>query len=399
MPIPVLYIAPWVDHGGTDKATADWFRSLDRERFTPSLVTTQPSSNRRLADVVPLADEIWPLPDLMAGKDFPGLILDLIHSRGIRVVHVMNSRLAFDLLPAIASLPSPPAVVVQLHVEEDDRSGFVRYVTTRYGNLVDAFSIVSGHLADVVVDEYEMPRFKCHTIHLGVDAEEEFSPERAGSVPGVERGPFNVLFPVRLVRQKDPLTMVAAAAALRDTGVDFRVHVVGEGDLEPQVREGVDAAGLGDRVLFHGSRADMPSWVAACDAVLLTSVFEGVPVVVYEAMAMALPLVSPRLAPIAEVVDDECATLVEPGSPGTAYAEALAELARDPELREAKGSKARQRVRKQFTLERTARAHEKLYEALTRPLPAVDRRPSTVDRIHLRSRPSRGQPLVSVVIP
>src|SRR3954471_2631579 len=260
MPIPVLYIAPWVDHGGTDKATVDWFRSLDRERFTPSLVTTQPSSNRRLADVAPFAEELWPLPDLMAGKDFPRLILDLIHSRGIRVVHVMNSRLAFDLLPAIASLPSPPAVVVQLHVEEDDRSGFVRYVTTRYGNLVDAFSIVSAHLTEVVVRDYEMPRSKCRTINLGVDAESEFSPERAEPAPEVEPGPFNVLYPVRLVRQKDPLTMVAAAAALRDAGVDFRVHVVGEGELEPEVREAVAARDLEGHVVFHGSRSDMPGW-------------------------------------------------------------------------------------------------------------------------------------------
>src|SRR4051794_18397552 len=206
MPIPVLYIAPWVDYGGTDKATVDWFRSIDRERFSPSIVTTQPSANRRLAALAPLAGELWPLPEMMAGKDFPPLILDLIHSRGIQVVHIMNSRLAFDLLPAIASLRRRPGVVVQLHVEEDDRAGFVRYVTTRYGNLVDAFSIVSASLADTIVDEYEMPRSKCHVIHLGVDAEREFSPEAADPAPEVEPGPFNVLYPARLVRQKDPLT-------------------------------------------------------------------------------------------------------------------------------------------------------------------------------------------------
>src|SRR3954469_4412150 len=208
MPIPVLYIAPWVDYGGTDKATVDWFRSIDRDRFTPSLVTTQPSANRRLTEVAPLAEELWPLPELMSGKDFPGLILDLIHSRGIRVVHVGNSRLAFDLLPAIASLPNRPAIVVQLHVEEDDRSGFVQYVTTRYGNLVDAFSIVSDHLTEAVGRDYEMPRSQCRTIPLRIDATEESSPDRADPVPEVEPGPFNVLYPVRLVTQKDPLTMV-----------------------------------------------------------------------------------------------------------------------------------------------------------------------------------------------
>src|SRR2546421_4193933 len=359
MPIPVLYIAPWVDHGGTDKATVDWFRSIDRQRFRPYLVTTQPSANRRLADVVPLAEELWPLPELMAGKDFPRLILDLIHSRGIRVVHVMNSRLAFDLLPAMASLPHRPGLVVQLHVEEDDRSGFVRYVTTRYGNLVDAFSIVSANLAAAVVDEYEMPRSKCHVIHLGVDADREFSPEAAQPAPDVEPGPFNVLFPARLVRQKDPLTMVATAAALRDAGVDFRIHVVGEGNLEPRAREAAASAGVAEQVLFHGTRGDMPRWFAACDAVLLTSVFEGVPVVVYEAMAMGLPLVVPRLDAIAEVVDDECATLVAPGAPAAAYAGALARLARDPELGKCQGQASRERVREQFTLERMAREHER----------------------------------------
>src|SRR5207248_3127682 len=145
-------------------------------------------------------------------------------------------------------------------------------------------------------------------------------------------GPFNVLYPARLVRQKDPLTMVAVAGELRDTDVDFRIHVVGEGDLEPQVREAVASAGLGEHVLFHGPRGDMPSWFAACDVVLLTSVFEGVPIVVYEAMAMGLPLVLPKLDAIAEVVDDECATLVAPGAPAADYADALARLAGDPDL-------------------------------------------------------------------
>ena len=58
----------------------------------------------------------------------------------------MNSRLGYELLPDLARLPRPPKVVVQLHVEEADRSGYVRYVTTRYGNLVDAFSVTSEHL-------------------------------------------------------------------------------------------------------------------------------------------------------------------------------------------------------------------------------------------------------------
>ena len=65
-------------------------------------------------------------------------------TRGVDVVHIMNSRLGFELLPDLTALPDPPGVLVQLHVEEADRSGYVRYVTTRYGNLVDAWSVSSS---------------------------------------------------------------------------------------------------------------------------------------------------------------------------------------------------------------------------------------------------------------
>src|SRR4051794_3110523 len=55
--VPVCYLAPWVDYGGSDKGTIDWFRWLDRDRFAPSLITTQPSDNRRLAEVARYAEE------------------------------------------------------------------------------------------------------------------------------------------------------------------------------------------------------------------------------------------------------------------------------------------------------------------------------------------------------
>jgi hypothetical protein len=76
--IPVLYIAPWVAYGGADKSTIDWFRWLDKTRFAPSLITTQPSVNSRLAEVAELAEEVWPLPELFPGERFPAFILDFI---------------------------------------------------------------------------------------------------------------------------------------------------------------------------------------------------------------------------------------------------------------------------------------------------------------------------------
>src|SRR5437868_5749372 len=108
--VPILYLAPWVDIGGSDTGTIDWFRFLDRDRFRPSLITTQPSPNRRLCEVIPYADEVWELPELMHGDAFARFIVAFVLTRGVRVMHIMNSRLGFELLPDIAGLPDRPVV-------------------------------------------------------------------------------------------------------------------------------------------------------------------------------------------------------------------------------------------------------------------------------------------------
>ena len=89
----------------------------------------------------------------MAGDDMPEFILGFVESRGVEVVHIMNSRLGIDLLPDLATLPRPPATVVQLHAEEPGHGGYVplRGRALR-GNLVDCFSVTSDHLAATLRD-------------------------------------------------------------------------------------------------------------------------------------------------------------------------------------------------------------------------------------------------------
>jgi len=402
--IPVLYLAPWVDYGGTDKGTIDWFKWLDRDRFRPSLITTQPSNNARLDEVLRYADEVWPLPELMPGGQFARFICDFVFTRQIRVLHVMNSRLGFDLLPFLATLPSRPGVVVQLHVEEEDRSGYVRYVATRYGNLVDAFSVTSEHLAGVL-ESYEVPRSRCRVIRTGVDASAEFDPGRVPPIEGLESDVLHILFAGRLVAQKDPLLMVEVAERLRERIADrFQVHVVGSGELEAAVRDAVAARGLQDQVLFHGESAEIARWYAACDLVLMTSVFEGVPYVLYEAMAMQVPAVVPKLPGNVELLSEGGGVLVSPREDPDAYAETVARLANSVEERQAVGSQGRRVVLERHSLQEMARAHAALYDELLERAPApADRQPSAVDRepspIRCGGRPATGQPLVSVVVP
>lgn len=433
--IPICYVAPWVDYGGTDKATIDWFRWLDRDRFAPLLVTTQPSPNRRLSEVYPYAEEVWNLPEFLGGQHFPGCIFDLIHTRGVQVLHIMNSRLGFDLLPDLAALPSPPATVVQLHVEEPDKSGYVRYVTTRYGNLVDGFSVVSHDLARTV-ESYDVTGSKIHAIPLGVDGKAEFNPSRIRPLGGLSGERFNILYPGRLADQKDPLLMVRVIQEVVGTHPHAHVHVVGDGPLEAAIQTRIAELELTGNFSFHPPTPELPRWYAASDLLLMTSLFEGVPCVIYEAMAMALPIVAPALPGNVELMADTAGVLIEPRDDVTAYARAVIRMMDGRDQAAALGEAGRRRVLEHFDVRAMADRHGQLYDELiacrrsaapsarrsatSSPLlPDPDRageRTSVADvttpgdrlgpveratehALRFPNRPTRGQPLVTVVVP
>ena len=317
--IGILYLAPWVGYGGTDTGTIDWFASIDRERYAPYLVTTLPSTNERLAEVYPHAEEVWALPEFLAGQHMQSFIFDLIHTRGIELVHVMNSRLGFELMADMAALPRPPGVVVQLHVEEHDRSGYVRLVSTRYGNLVDGFSVISEDLARAVRG-YGVAPEKITVIPLGVDAGRRFDPARVQPIDGLDPRRFHILHTGRLTAQKDPLLAVEVMRNLVQTHPDALLHIVGEGELEGEMRARVRLSGLEGHVDFHPMSRELERWYASCEALLMTSLFEGVPCVVYEAMAMGIPIVAPALPGNRELMGGTAGLLIEPRDDIDAYA-------------------------------------------------------------------------------
>ncbi|HUN78376.1 MAG TPA: glycosyltransferase [Solirubrobacteraceae bacterium] len=429
--VGILYLAPWVGYGGTDTGTIDWFRTIDRERFAPYLVTTQPSANERLADVYPYAEEVWALPEFLAGQHMQSFVFDLIHTRAIRLVHVMNSRLGFELMADMAALPHPPGVVVQLHVEEHDRSGYVRLVSTRYGNVVDGFSVISEELASAV-QGYGVPPEKISVIPLGVDAHGRFDPDRSVMpIDGLPAGRFHILHTGRLTAQKDPLLSLDVMRRVVDDHPQALLHVVGEGELEPAMRERVAELGLRDHVAFQPMSRELERWYAGCDALLMTSLFEGIPCVVYEAMAMATPIVAPALQGNRELMGDTAGVLIEPREDAAAYAEAIGRLIDAPAERKRLGVEGRRRVLDHFTVQAMADGHAQLYERVLGTAEARQRRhtqaredsgmspekpiptiwdgspapgepwgaPGLARRLRFAERPLTGRPLVSVVVP
>ncbi len=358
----VLQLAPWVTFGGADRGTIDWLRTLAGRGVEAYLLTTQESDNALFAEAEGWAKEAWCLPELMPGPRMPAFIEDFVASRDIDVVQVMNSKLGFDLLPGLRARFPHLRTVAQLHAEEEGRAGYPAYVATRFDDVVDAYSLVSQGLAERM-GEYGVDAAKAHVIYLGVDAG-VFDPDRVPPALAPASSGLQVLFPHRLVDQKDPMLMVEVAAALRDRGSAAVIHVVGDGGFGPALEQAIEEAGLTRHVMLHGSRRDMPGWYAGTDVALLTSRYEGVPLVAYEAMAMGRPVVAGDVGAVGELIDETTGFVVEPRDSVEGYVAALLTLEADPGLRHRLGQEGRRRVMSRFTVEGMGQAHEQLYARL-----------------------------------
>lgn len=130
----------------------------------------------------------------------------------------------------------------------------------------------------------------------------------------------------RLAEQKGLLDLLEAAEALKARSPLF--VIAGDGPLEGMLRERIAAEDLPVRLL--GRRNDVPSLLAACDVVVVPSIWEGQPLFVQEALKAGRPLVATRVGGIPDMVG-EAAMLVPAGDP-KALTEAIGTILEDPGL-------------------------------------------------------------------
>jgi glycosyltransferase involved in cell wall biosynthesis len=166
-----------------------------------------------------------------------------------------------------------------------------------------------------------------------------------------------------LADHKDYPTLLRAARLVLDKEPDISFVAVGDGPLHKEATDLARELGLGKRFLFLGFREDVGCLLKVFDIFVLASKTEGLGTSVLDAQALGLPVAACRAGGIPEIVTDrETGLLVPPGDP-PALAAALLELARDPELREALGARAKKAVQ-EHDISRTVEAHLELYRSL-----------------------------------
>ena len=190
---------------------------------------------------------------------------------------------------------------------------------------------------------------KLVVVHCGADLERyRYRP----APPSGERD-LAVICVGRLVPRKGQAILLEAVSRLEGTPT---VTLVGSGPGEGGLEELAAELKLSGRVTFAGARSqdDLPALLADHDVFCLASFSEGVPVVLMEAMATGLPVVSTPIAGVPELITDGHSGLLVPPGRADRLAEALAALQADPQVRERLGRAGREVVEQDFDAEKCA---------------------------------------------
>lgn len=173
----------------------------------------------------------------------------------------------------------------------------------------------------------------------------------------------------RMVAQKGFADLIAVCAELRRQGEErLQLVLFGEGELLPRLKERAAKEGIAEHVIFAGFRGDIRELLPGIDVVVFSSLQEGLPIALLEAMATSRALVVTRVGGIPEAVDDEREALIVAPQDAAALGTALGRVIAEPELRQRLGEAARQRFERDFSVERMARSYEALYrEAVAEP--------------------------------
>jgi glycosyltransferase involved in cell wall biosynthesis len=173
----------------------------------------------------------------------------------------------------------------------------------------------------------------------------------------------------RFVRWKGFDDLIRAIARARASAASLRLVLVGDGDIADELKAQANDAGLGDDVIFAGMAAhdEIPGYLGAADIVVVPSVHyqgcvDGLPTVALEAMAAGRPLVATRVGGLPDVVrDGENGLLVDERDPA-ALAEAIVNLASEPELRHRMGDSGRALVETSLNWENVGLRFAEVYE-------------------------------------
>ncbi len=172
----------------------------------------------------------------------------------------------------------------------------------------------------------------------------------------------------RIVQIKNHSLLIDAVNLLSEKFTDFKIVIVGDGDMRDEIVNKIQSLKLEKYFLFAGFTKELAGYYGMSDIVVLTSNNEGLPTVIIEAQAAGIPVISTNVGGVRDLIIENETGILAPAQNKEILAEKIFTLCSDSGLRKKLGIAGQKHALKNFSVQRLIYNFEKLYGELTEQL-------------------------------
>ena len=313
--INLLFIMPWMITGGADLFNLNLVKGLDKNKFTVTIITTEPNKNVLRQEFERYA-KVYDLTSFLDQKYWLAFINYIIEKENINLILNSNSKFGYSILPYIKSTYINIPILDYVHMEEwyNRNGGYSRY-SAMYESVIDKTLVCNENSRKVLINHFGKSEDEVQTVYIGVD-ENKFNTEKYNKEElkkkylGEASNKKVLSYICRISEQKRPMLFLQIIAKLKQKRQDFKVLVVGDGNLLEKMKEKTKELNIYDDIIFTGSLKDTTEIYAISDLTINCSLKEGLALTSYESLSMGVPVVSSDVGGQKELITGEVGEII-----------------------------------------------------------------------------------------
>jgi glycosyltransferase involved in cell wall biosynthesis len=352
--------------GGLQQVVVNICKTINREMFDISVLCLR-DLGEFAPDIEKMGIQVFVLPQRKNGTDYFAFlkVAKILRDQKVDMIHTHNTQPLVD--GTIGALLAGVKTIIHTdHTREypdKKRYMFAEWLMSHFVYKVVGVSEATSR--DLIKYEKISPK-KVITIVNGIDGSKfdiRIDKEHKKRALGITNDGPIIGIGVRLTRQKGITYLLKAMPEIVKRYPDITLVIAGEGDCGSKLKEEARDLGIERNVLFVGARLDIPELLALFDLYVLPSLWEGLPIVLLEAMAAGCPVVATNVGGNDMVIQHgENGSLIEPKNPALLASEVIRVLDNE-ELRKDYARKGIKLFKNKFGAEVMTQHYQRLYLA------------------------------------
>ena len=316
--INILFIIPWMVTGGADLFNLSLVKGLNKERYEITIISTEPNENVLRQEFENNENvRVYDLTSFLDKRYWVAFVNYIIQKENINLIFNSNSKTGYSMLPYIKSMYPEIPILDYVHMEEwyNRNGGYSRY-SSMYNSIIDKTMVCNGNSKKILEEHFKRNPDEVQTVYIGVD-EEKFNPDRYNKEELEKKylgGTTNkkiISFICRISEQKRPLLFLEIIKKLKEKRQDFKVLVVGDGNLLGKMKEKAKKMNLLEDIIFFGEIKNTGEIYKISNVTVNCSLKEGLALTSYESLSMNVPIVSSDVGGQKELISKDVGEIVK----------------------------------------------------------------------------------------